>query len=87
MIDFSFTNFRFDTYEDLKPYYDDLLARDVASIDDTKLWIKDYDQLTSHISENVAWRYVNKTCDTTNSEYEKKYMYFIQEINPKLEAV
>lgn len=86
-MDFTFKDFSFETYEDLKPYYDELLSREVKSVEDTKQWIKDCDALEAQISENVAWRYVNKTCDTTNKEYEKGYMYFVQEISPKLQEV
>lgn len=86
-MDFTFKNFAFETYDDLKPYYDELLSRNVTSIEETKEWIKNCDDLEAQISENIAWKYINKTCDTTNKEYEKAYMYFIQEISPKLQEV
>lgn len=86
-MDFTFTNFSFETFDDLKPYFDDLLSRDVKSIEDTKQWVKDYDQLSSHIQEDVNRRYVKQSCDTTDEAAKKRYLDFVSLIWPKLQEI
>ena len=86
-VDFTFTNFTFETFEDLKPYFDELLARDIQSLEDTKQWIKDYDQFSSHMQEDVNRRYVKQSCDTTDEVAKKRYLDFITLISPKLQEI
>lgn len=81
---FMFDNFVLNTYDDIKPYLDDLLARELTTKEDTLLWLKDMDSLQKSITEDVAWRTIRHSCDTADKTYKDAYMYFIQEISPKL---
>lgn len=85
--DFTFTNFSFETFEDLKPYYDELLAREVTTIEDTTQWVADYDSLSAHISEDVNRRYVKQSCDTTDEVAKKNYLDFVTLVSPKLQEI
>lgn len=86
-MEFTFDTFILNNYEDLKPFFDDLLNRPIASKEETMQWIKDFDSLSLQIHENVNRRYVRHTCDTTNEEYKKAYNFFITDISPKLQEI
>ncbi len=86
-MDYSFKNFELHTYEDIKVYFDELLSREVKTKEGTLEWIKDYENLSANIQEDSNRRYVHNSCDTTNEEYKEAYMYFINEISPKLQEV
>lgn len=84
---FTFENFTINTYDDLKPYLDDLVEREVKTAQETKERISDYDRLNAHITEDFAWRYIHQSCNTENEEFKKSYNFFITEISPKLQEV
>jgi len=77
-------DFTVTTWEALKPYVDDLLNRELASVSDLEIWFRDRSELESVISEDMAWRYIRMTCYTDNQEYSKAYQDFIQNIQPKV---
>lgn len=77
-------NFELNGWEDLKPFYETLLAREVASVEDLRQLFLDRSQLESFLSENFAWRYIRQTCDTANEELIKSLQFFIAEIQPQL---
>ena len=49
-----------------------------------KQWLKDISDLESAVSEDLAWRYIRMTCDTSNKEHEAAYLDFVQNIQPML---
>lgn len=75
------------TWEKLKPFFDDLLNRPLASAQDLKRWFSDRSELESILSEDMAWRYIRMTCYTENQEYLKSYQDFIQNIQPQIAPV
>lgn len=86
-MEFKFDDFTINTYKDIKPYFDDLVNREVKDKTETEQWIKDYDVLNANIAEDYHRRYVKYTCDNTNEELKKAYNYFIIEISPKLQEI
>jgi len=72
------------TWEDIKPYFDDLLNRDINSVDDLVRWLHDRSELESFIGENAGWRLIKHTQNTQDKDIENAYLYFVQEIEPKL---
>jgi oligoendopeptidase F len=77
-------NFELKGWEDLQPFYETLLAREVLSVDDLRQLFLDRSELESFLSENFAWRYIRQTCDTANEELIKSLQFFIAEIQPQL---
>jgi oligoendopeptidase F len=71
-------------WKSLKGFYEDLVSRELSSGKDLKDWFKDRDELESFLSENMAWRYIEMTCDTKSEEAQKNYQYFVTEIQPEL---
>lgn len=75
------------SWDSLKTYFDDLLNRNIGSIDDLRHWFRDRSELESVVSEDLAWRYINMTCYTDNEEYSKRYEDFVVNIQPQIAPV
>ena len=75
------------SWEVLKPYFDELLARALNSHNDLKRWLRDRSELESAVAEDMGWRYIRMTCYTENQEYLKSYQDFVQNIQPQIAPV
>ncbi len=80
-------NFSVTAWDELKPWFDDLLNREIRSREDLKKWFLDRSELESVISEDLAWRYIRMTCYTENKDYLAAYQDFIQNIQPMIAPV
>src|SRR5579862_6485960 len=72
------------TWESLKPFFDDLVNRPIANVNELRKWLRDRSELESVISEDMGWRYIRMTCYTDKEEYSKAYQDFIQNIQPHI---
>lgn len=72
------------SWDIIRPYYTALLERPIDSLTSLKKWLQDRSELEAFLSEDLAWRYVRMTCDTTNKELEQSYLFFISEIEPQI---
>jgi oligoendopeptidase F len=79
--------FEVTTWGNLKPYFDNLLSREVVAMDDLKKWLLDRSELESVISEDMAWRYIKMTCYTDNESYRNAYQDFIDNIQPQIAPI
>lgn len=77
-------DFRITDWESLKPYYENLLNREIYSDEDLSKWFKDRSELESAVDEDAAWRYIRMTCDTLNEDKLKAYTFFVNEIEPQI---
>lgn len=68
----------------LKPYFDNLLSRDLQNLGSLRKWLSDRSELESAISEDLGWRYIKMTCYTDNEIYTKSYQDFIENIQPAI---
>lgn len=73
-----------DAWEKISSFFEDLSNRKLHSKEALEDWLKDRSELEAFLSEDLAWRYVRMTCDTTNKELEKAYLFFVEEIEPKI---
>lgn len=80
-------DFRVTTWELLKPYFDDLLNRKLDSKEALETWLKDSSELSSVVSEDMAWRYIKMTCDTANEDLRNSFNDFIQNIEPNMSPI
>jgi oligoendopeptidase F len=71
-------------WEVLEPFFKQLLDREIHSKEELETWLKHRSELEAFLSENLAWRYVKMTCDTTNKELEEAYLFFVTEIEPQI---
>lgn len=79
----NFNSITFNTWDDLRPYFDFLNAAEIDNESSFRSWLEKSSSLDKHLSENLAWRYIKMTCDTSNEELEKSYLYFITDIQPE----
>src|SRR5690606_14184392 len=80
-------DFKVTSWELLKPYFDELKTRAINSTEDLEVWLKDSSELASVVSEDMAWRYIKMTCDTTNTQLRENYNDFVQNIEPHMAPV
>ncbi len=80
-------DFSVSSWDVLKPFFNNLLERNLNSVSDLKKWFQDRSELESIIGEDMAWRYIHMTCYTENEVYKKSYQDFIQNIQPQIAPV
>jgi oligoendopeptidase F len=72
------------SWEIIEPYFEVLLNRKIENKTELEDWLKDRSELEAFISEDLAWRYVKMTCNTEDKSLEESYLFFINEIEPKV---
>jgi oligoendopeptidase F len=81
------TDFTVTTWDLLKPYFEDLQNRVIASATELETWLKEYSELSAVVSENMAWRYIKMTCDTANTALRDSFNDFVQNIEPHIAPI
>lgn len=77
-------NLIIDSWEKLAPYFDDLKNRSISNVLELEKWMLDRSELEAVLEEDMAWRYIKMNIDTTDKSLEKEFMFFVQEIEPKI---
>jgi oligoendopeptidase F len=75
---------KINAWENIKPYFDNLLIRDLNSKVDFEKWLKDRSELDAVLEEDMAWRYIRMSIDTTNEGFSSAYNLFVTKIQPEL---
>ncbi len=71
----------------LEPIFEDLLNREINSVEELQKWLKDKSELEAALEEDFAWRYIKMSCDTANEDLVKSFQYFATEIEPKIAPI
>jgi oligoendopeptidase F len=79
------TDFIITDWNALEPYFKELVGRPIDSKEDLEKWMKDMSELEAVVSEDVCWRQIKMTCDTTDKSLEESFNFFCMEIQPKLQ--
>jgi oligoendopeptidase F len=77
-------DFKVTDWENLEPYFKELLDRPINSVSELEDWLQDLSELEAVVGEDAAWRQIRMTCDTENKELENAFNYFVLEIDPKI---
>ncbi len=77
-------NLLIDGWEKLQPFFTDLAERNILHVAELEKWMQDRSELEAVLEEDLAWRYIKMNIDTTDTELEKSFHFFIQEIQPKI---
>jgi oligoendopeptidase F len=72
-------------WSSLEPWLQNLIARDINSLDAFEKWLADMNELEAVVSEDACWRQIRMTCDTTDKALEESFNYFYLEIQPKIQ--
>lgn len=78
-------DFAISTWEELEPYFKELLDRPIENVQDLEKWLKDISELEAVLSEDACWRQIRMTCDTENKELEQAFTFFCMEIQPQMQ--
>jgi oligoendopeptidase F len=70
-----------------EPFYRALLDRPLNSPADLERWLANFSELTSAIDEYGNRRYIDKSCHTNDPEIERRYMHYVEEIEPKVKPL
>jgi oligoendopeptidase F len=71
-------------WEDIAPFFKDLIDRPIDNINAFIDWLKDISELEAVLEEEAAWRYIKMTIDTSNEIYSSSYTKFVTEIQPEI---
>ncbi len=77
-------DFKVSDWNSLKPFFENLLSRELVDVKLLRKWLSDRSELESVISEDMGWRYIKMTCYTDNEEYTKSYQDFVENIQPQI---
>lgn len=78
-------DFAITDWASLEPWLQNLMARDIHSLDAFEKWLADMNELEAVVSEDACWRQIRMTCDTTDKALEESFNYFYLEIQPKIQ--
>lgn len=78
------SGFVLEKWEDVLPYFQSLLDRKVDTAEETQQWLRDRSELNGVLEEDMAWRYIKMTCDTTDELAGKRFSVFVDEIQPQV---
>ncbi len=81
----SLQNKKIKSVEDIKPYIDEILSRDIKSSEDLESLIKDYSLIMAFVSENIALAYIDMTCHATDKEKVDFFNNLYAQIAPYVE--
>jgi len=74
-------------WESLSPILDELLNREINSVEELEQWLADKSEIEAALEEDFAWRYIKMSCDTANEQLVKDFQYFATEIEPKISPI
>ena len=72
------------SWEDVKPYFDQLVSFNIDSETAMKNFLTFRSELEAVLSEEMSWRYIKMTCDTTNDSLRESFNTFVTEIDPEI---
>ncbi len=71
-------------WDELKPKFDSLLEENPQTFEQLEDWFIRRSKLLMQIEEDLAWRYIRMTGDTTNESFRKSYEDFVENIQPNV---
>lgn len=77
-------DFKIINWDNLKPFYEELVSRKIDSLIDLKQWMLDCSEMSAVVNEDGAWRYIKMTCNTTDDSLQESFNYFVTEIEPNI---
>jgi oligoendopeptidase F len=70
----------------ISPLFDRLESQAPAckTLSDLERWLLDWGELTAALDEESTRRYIAMTCQTDDADAERAYLYFVEQLEPKL---
>lgn len=80
-------DFTVSKWEDLEPWFLELVGRDLNTLPELEQWLLDLSELEAAVNEDACWRQIKMTCDTSNQELEAAFTFFCTEIQPRIQPL
>jgi len=74
-------------FASVEPLYRSLIARLVHNETDLEKLLLDFSELSSVVDEHGARLYIAKTCNTADAEVEKRFLDFVENIEPHIKPL
>jgi oligoendopeptidase F len=74
-------------WEQIEPWYEQLLAREIDSHQALERWLGDMGELGAAVSQEGVRRYIAMTCQTDDPEREQAHLAWVRDIEPKLKPL
>lgn len=78
--------FKVTVWSKLKPYFNELVNREIASGEALERWLLDWSELDAVIAESFAWRYIKVSVNSSDQKAAELYQYAVQELAPKIDG-
>tara|TARA_B100001758_G_scaffold247630_1_gene266271 strand:- start:207 stop:1928 length:1722 start_codon:yes stop_codon:yes gene_type:complete len=75
-------NIIIDSWDKIKYLFENLVDRELSSVEDLEKWMLDRSELEAVLEEDMAWRYIKMNIDTTDKDLAKSFHFWIKEISP-----
>ena len=72
-------------WQNLEPYFKDLLDRNIDSKERLEKWLHDLSELEAVVSEDACWRQIKMTCDTEDKTLEEAFNFYCIELQPNIQ--
>jgi oligoendopeptidase F len=79
-------NFLVTDWASLEPFFKQLQDAAIETTPQLELWLQQLSELEAVVSEDVCWRQIRMTCDTSNPQLEEAFNYFCTDIQPHVQA-
>ncbi|RME02579.1 MAG: M3 family oligoendopeptidase [Planctomycetota bacterium] len=76
-------NFRY--WEEMEPFFQSLLQRQISGQKEFLQWIEDWNELASILKESEDRLFLHTACQTDNEDYRRQYLEYQENVKPKLE--
>jgi oligoendopeptidase F len=67
--------------------YQQLLDRPLGTLADLRNWLLDFSELCATVDEYGSRRYIDKSCHTEDEAILARYLYFVQEVEPRIKPL
>jgi len=72
-------------WQNLEPYFKDLLERNIDTKERLEKWLHDLSELEAVVSEDACWRQIKMTCDTEDKTLEAAFNFYCIELQPNIQ--
>jgi oligoendopeptidase F len=74
-------------FSQLEILYRGLLFRPIDSPEQLDRWLADFSELSAAVDEYASRRYIEKSCRTEDEEIKKRYLQFVEEVEPRIKPM
>jgi oligoendopeptidase F len=67
--------------------YNKLLDRRIDTLDQLTRWLAEFSELSAVVDEYGSRRYIDKSCHTDDEAIKKRFMQFVEEVEPKIKPL